>query len=176
MHKGSKSCCTPFQEAKSLLSAYRKASAKRERARTGSTENMVRLDGGPFWMGTDSAEGFPDDGEGPVRKVTLESFYIDKTPVTNAAFAEFVRETGYQTESELFGWSFVFQGHIPPDEYPRLVVDTVLGAEWWCKVHGANWRHPEGPASDIRGREAYPVVHVSWNDAREYAAWAGKRL
>src|SRR3982751_540647 len=57
-----------------------------------------------------------------------------------------------------------------------MVVDTVLGAEWWCKVLKTDWRHPEGPVSSIAGREHHPVVHVSWNDAREYAIWAGKRL
>jgi formylglycine-generating enzyme required for sulfatase activity len=137
---------------------------------------MVRLGGGPFLMGTETSEGFPADGEGPIRKVTLDPFYIDRYPVTNEAFTEFVRATGHQTEAERFGWSFVFQGHIPPDDRARLVEDTVLGAEWWCKLSGADWRHPEGPDSGITDRSHYPVVHVSWNDACAYAKWAGKRL
>jgi formylglycine-generating enzyme required for sulfatase activity len=137
---------------------------------------MVRLGGGPFLMGTETSEGFPADGEGPIRKVTLDPFYIDRYPVTNEAFTEFVRATGHQTEAERFGWSFVFQGHIPPDDRARLVEDTVLGAEWWCKLSGADWRHPEGPDSGITDRSHYPVVHVSWNDACAYANWAGKRL
>ena len=138
--------------------------------------HMVRLDGGPFLMGSESAEAFPADGEGPVREVTLDPFYIDRTPVTNLAFAEFVRKTGYRTEAELFGWSFVFQGHIAPEDYARLVEDTVLAAPWWCKIGGADWRHPEGPDSNIDTRGDYPVVHVSWNDAAAFAQWAGKRL
>jgi formylglycine-generating enzyme required for sulfatase activity len=137
---------------------------------------MIRLDGGSFLMGTDTDEGFPADGEGPVRKVALEGFYIDQYPVTNESFAEFVRATGYQSEAQQFGWSFVFQGHLAPEQRVRSAGDAVLGAEWWYKIHSADWQHPEGPDSNIAERQNHPVVHVSWNDAEAFAAWAGKRL
>ncbi len=137
---------------------------------------MIRLPGGPFLMGTDSNEGFPQDGEGPVREVIVDSFYIDKCPVTNAQFGEFVTATAYETESERFGWSFVFEGHIPVDRREQVIEGRVMGAEWWCKVAGANWRDPEGPDSSLGNRTNHPVVHVSWKDAVEYCRWAGKRL
>ena len=137
---------------------------------------MTRLDGGAFLMGTDTNEGFPADGEGPVRNIVLDAFYIDRFPVTNEAFDEFVRTTNYQSEAERFGWSFVFQGHLQPEQRQRAAGESVVGAEWWYKVAGADWRHPEGPDSDLSNRQNYPVVHVSWNDAEAYAAWVGKRL
>jgi formylglycine-generating enzyme len=127
-------------------------------------------------MGTDYAGAFPADGEGPVRLVSLSPFGIDTFPVTNNDFAEFVAATGYRTEAETFAWSFVFWMHLPPHRLDELVEDTVAAAPWWCKVIGADWRHPEGPGSNIEARGNYPVVHVSWNDAAAYAAWAGKRL
>jgi formylglycine-generating enzyme required for sulfatase activity len=137
---------------------------------------MVKLDGGRFLMGTDTKTGFPLDGEGPVRPVRIDAFYIDRYNVTNSQFDEFTRAADYRTEAERFGWSFVFQGHIAPEDYLRLVEDTVAGAKWWCKVRGADWRHPEGPDSNIAERAHHPVVHVSWNDAVAYCQWAGKRL
>ena len=137
---------------------------------------MVKLDGGDFLMGTDSEQAFPKDGEGPVREVTLDAFYVDAYPVTNLQFREFVNATGYQTETERFGWSFVFQGHIPRERRAELVEATVAGVDWWCKVRGADWRHPEGPDSGIEARVDHPVLHVTWNDAAEYCKWAGKRL
>lgn len=137
---------------------------------------MVKLDGGPFLMGTNGTEGFPADGEGPVREVSLDPFYIDAGPVTNQRFREFVRASDYRTEAERFGWSFVFQSHIPEVRRSDLVHDTVLAAPWWCQVPGAAWNHPEGPDSNIHTRDDYPVTHVSWNDALEFARWAGKRL
>jgi sulfatase modifying factor 1 len=127
-------------------------------------------------MGTGSREGFPADGEGPVREVTLDAFYVDVYPVTNFQFLEFIRATGYQTEAERFGWSFVFRGHIPLDRYEELVEATVASADWWCKVKGADWQHPEGPGSGIEAHLDFPAVHITWNDAVKYCTWAGKRL
>jgi len=141
-----------------------------------SNERMISLPGGEFLMGTDYAGGFPQDGEGPVRRVAVSPFQIDAFPVTNEDFAAFVDATGYRTEAEVFGWSFVFWSHIPEGRRDELIEDTVAAAPWWCKVPGAFWRQPEGPGSGIKDRLRHPVVHVSWNDAQAYAAWASKSL
>jgi formylglycine-generating enzyme required for sulfatase activity len=137
---------------------------------------MVALAGGRFLMGTDYSRAFPQDGEGPVRSVTLNAFEVDPFPVTNERYSAFVAATGYQTEAERFGWSFVFWAHIPRERYRELVEDTVAAAPWWCKVKHAMWNAPEGPGSDITMRMNHPVVHVSWNDAQAYCEWAGCRL
>ena len=142
-------------------------------AEDGTTAGMVKLDGGPFLMGSDYKKGFPADGEGPVREVAVDPFWIDTTAVTNAQFAQFVADTGYKTEAETFGWSFVFHLFLPPNFPPTR---SVQGAEWWRQVFDTNWQHPEGPQSTIEGRGNHPVVHVSWNDAVAYANWRGKRL
>lgn len=139
-------------------------------------DSMVSLPGGSFLMGTDYASGFREDGEGPVRAVTLSPFEIDRYPVTNREFAIFVEATGYRTDAEKFGWSFVFWAHIPSDRQEELIDDTAALAPWWCKVPEAFWRQPEGPGSNVQERSAYPVVHVSWNDAAAYTFWASKSL
>jgi formylglycine-generating enzyme len=176
MNSGPNPCCVARKSPGLSFDVSPQTAASREHANASSIQNMVRLEGGPFLMGTDTSEGFPADGEGPVRKVTVDPFYIDKYPVTNEAFAEFARARNHTTEAERFGWSFVFQGHISPSDYSRLVEDTVLNAPWWCKVRGADWKHPEGPDSNIDSRPHHPAVHISWNDAKAYARWAGKRL
>ncbi|MBV9296677.1 MAG: formylglycine-generating enzyme family protein [Acidobacteriaceae bacterium] len=169
-------CCVPGRRRAAQLDESKGLSAARVRVTDGSAVDMVKLDDGPFLMGTDSEEGFPDDGEGPIRKIQLDAFYIDKFAVTNEQFGEFVTATGYRTESERLGWSFVFQGHIPQERYQELVVATVPGASWWCRVNGADWKHPEGPDSSIDTRLQHPATHMSWNDAQAYCIWAGKRL
>jgi len=174
------SCCAPVAVRDEAALEASKASAGDRRFVAsdiaGISGDMVSLPGGTFLMGTDYPHGFSLDGEGPVRPVTVSSFEIDRFPVTNEEFAAFVDATGYRTEAEIFGWSFVFWAHIPAERFEELVEDTVAAAQWWCKVPRAFWRQPEGPGSDVRDRARYPVVHVSWNDAQAYAAWASKSL
>ncbi len=134
---------------------------------------MVRLSGGRFLMGTDDADAYSQDGEGPMHEVEIGPFLVDRYAVSNARFRAFVAATGYVTEAERFGWSFVFAGLLP-DNFPPT--RRVAHAPWWRQVHGADWRHPEGPQSQIADRPNHPVVHVSWNDAMAFCRWAGTRL
>ncbi|XP_034844645.1 inactive C-alpha-formylglycine-generating enzyme 2 isoform X2 [Mirounga leonina] len=139
----------------------------------GQTTNMVQLPGGRFQMGTNSPDG--RDGEGPAREVTVKPFAIDIFPVTNKDFREFVREKKYRTEAEMFGWSFVFEDFVS-DELRNNMTHQMESLLWWLPVERAFWRQPAGPGSGIRERLELPVVHVSWNDARAFCAWRGKRL
>ncbi|MFT4013839.1 MAG: formylglycine-generating enzyme family protein [Paracoccus sp. (in: a-proteobacteria)] len=137
---------------------------------------MVLIPAGPFLMGEDSGEGFDADGEGPVREVDLDAFLIDETAVTNAQFARFVTATGYRTDAETFGWSYVFYAALHPKAAHAVMRASVPTVPWWLAVSGASWQAPEGPGSSTDDRQDHPVVHVSWRDAVAYAAWAGKRL
>jgi sulfatase modifying factor 1 len=121
---------------------------------------MVLVSGGDFLMGTNSREGYAADGEGPARTVCLRPFWIDRTVVSNAQFDTFVTATGYTTEAERFGWSFVFAGLLPDDFPPTRGVAEAL---WWRQVYGANWRHPEGPRSSVADRMKQ---HPAGNGAR----------
>ena len=135
--------------------------------------DLVDIPAGRFSMGSDADVAYPEDGEGPVHDVELSAFAIDPHAVSNDRFAAFVEATGYETDAERFGWSFVFGGFLP-DDFP----DTrgVAAAPWWRQVYEADWRRPDGPHSDLEGRGDHPVVHVSWNDARAYCHWSGTRL
>ncbi|WP_077328671.1 formylglycine-generating enzyme family protein [Virgibacillus siamensis] len=140
-----------------------------------SSGKMIYIPGGSFMMGTNSKAGFPADGEGPIHKVNVKSFYMDAYTVTNAEFATFVEETGYITEAEQYGWSFVFYQFLS-QETAGKVSNKVKHTPWWWVVDGSDWKHPEGPDSSIENRLDHPVIHISWNDANAYCKWAGKRL
>ena len=162
------SCCAPRREP----SVGRLQTAGTRPAPT-RPPGMVRIPGGRFLMGNPRGDGYEADGEGPAHEVTVDPFWMDATAVSNRRFAAFVEATGYVTEAERFGWSFVFHLLLPPElrDAPRPAT-----APWWRQVFGADWRHPEGPQSDIARRLDYPVVHVSWHDAQAFCAWAGCRL
>lgn len=132
--------------------------------------DMVWMDGGAFLMGDEArlAE------EGPPREIRVDGFWISLTEVTNTQFAEFVEETGYVTESELSPPAPANA----PDEFQRpgsavFRLPTQENPNWWVWVEGAQWRHPDGPMSDLTGRANHPVVQVTYEDARAYANWKG---
>ncbi len=135
--------------------------------------DAVSIPGGRSLLGTD-IERIPDDGEGPLRQTRVKPFLMAATTVTNAQFAEFIQDTGYVTEAEQFGWSFVFWSEVPTAVGPTQAVQQI---QWWRKVDGATWRDINGPGTqDAAWHPDHPVVQVSWNDARAYAEWAGGRL
>lgn len=116
----------------------------------------------------------PNDGEELRRSGPLRSFRITPTTITNAQFAAFVEATGYVTEAERFGWSFVFWSEVPAG---ITTSQAVVGIEWWRRIDGATWRDINGPGTEAEAwRPDHPVVQVSWNDAVAFAAWAGGRL
>lgn len=118
---------------------------------------------------------FPEDGEGPVRRVTVGAFKIACYTVSNLQFGDFVRATGYTTDAERCGWSFVFAGLVS-DEARSRIGSGAAEIPWWIPVPHAYWAQPEGAASTILDRLDHPVVHVSWNDAKAYCQWSGTRL
>ncbi len=144
-----------------------------------AAEGMVWIPGGTFRMG---ASELAD--EQPVHEVALRGFWLDRTEVTNAEFARFVAATAYATVAERKPSAADFPGAAPEELVPGSLVFSPPSApvalddarRWWRWVPGACWRHPEGPGSDLRGRDDHPVVHVAHADARAYAQWAGKRL
>jgi formylglycine-generating enzyme len=166
------SCCAPVRPASEQRSGMLQSRVQNEDA---SVEGMVRLPGGTFLMGTDDGQGFSEDGEGPVRKITLDPFLFSPYATTNAEFSAFVEATGYKTEAERFGWSFVFHRFIS-GKAKKKIRGSVDAAPWWKAVGGAYWRRPEGPGSGIKTRMKHPVVHISHNDALAYCDWSGRRL
>src|SRR2546429_6370670 len=114
-----------------------------------SVRGRLRLDGGRFLMGSEDRFAYPGDGEGPVREITLSAFTIDAFAVSNSEFAGFADETGFVTDAERLGWSFVFAGLLPDDFPPTR---GVAATPWWRQVEGSSWRRPEGPHSNLEER------------------------
>ncbi len=155
-----------------------------------STIGMVAIPGGEFMMGASDDEGRPD--EYPQHKVKINAFLMDATEVTNAQFKKFVEATGYITTAEKKPeWDEIKkqlpEGTPKPDESILVAASLVFSnpghaisldnaSQWWSWEKGANWKHPQGPNSSIKGKDNYPVVQVSWDDAAAYCKWAGKRL
>ena len=170
------SCCAAAREASQAREEKQQLQVKKTKEVVKpSWEEMITISKGTFTMGTDARDGFPADGEGPIRQVTVDEFRIMPNAVTNADFQLFVDATGYVTEAERFGWSYVFH-LLASQETKERVVDVPNAVPWWLVVEGAYWAAPEGPDSSIVDRSDHPVVHVSWNDADAYCRWAGVRL
>ncbi|RYG56919.1 formylglycine-generating enzyme family protein, partial [bacterium] len=160
-----KPCCHPGGIARSIENSISLLQIQPQKS--ASTVGMIHLEGGKFLMGSEGPEAWAADGEGPVREVTVAPFWMDACTVTNAQFAQFIEATGYKTEAESFGWSYVFHKHVSSDN-KKKVRGFSGEAQWWLGIEGAFWRRPEGPGSDIKKRLDHPVVHVSWNDAQAY--------
>jgi len=174
---------TPLSQA-ALTAAVSKPTADK------SHPGMVWIPGGTFNMGADNNQALED--EYPKHKVTVSGFWIDRTEVTNAQFATFVRATGYVTTAERKPDWNELKKQLPPGtpkpdasllvpaslvfDPPDHPIDLNDYSQWWAWKKGASWKHPHGPGSSIVGKDKYPVVHVSWYDAVAYCKWAHKRL
>lgn len=160
-------CCSPNRSEQSKPDQHLGFETSKE---VGT--KRCNIPGGTAFVGTN----FPKmkvDGEGPLRKVNIKTFQMDMFAVTNARFSEFVNKTGFVTDAERYGNSFVFVDLLPNNTAPSQAVSA---AHWWRVIDGAKWNAPTGPGSNISDACDHPVVHVSWNDAKAFAKWAGGRL
>ena len=156
------------------------AEAETEQRSQDITGAMVFIPGGTFRMGSD--HHYPE--EAPSHRVSVDSFWIDRTPVTNRQFKAFVKATGHVTTAQVPPAPEDYPGALPHMIYagslvfmpPRHVIDPGEWSQWWTFLKGADWRHPYGPKSNINVLDNHPVVHVSFADAAAYAKWAGKDL
>lgn len=165
------SCCTPSRTLMVQPAPLEfRATAHFQKQR----HDDVAIPGGSFDMGDSFGEGYAADGELPVHRVSLKSFRIDATTVTNSQFATFVEATGYRTEAERYGTSAVFHLLVQAEE--KDIVGRAAGAPWWLTVQGADWAHPCGPKQHWSDIPVHPVVQVSHEDALAYCRWAGRRL
>ena len=155
-----------------------------------TTTGMVYIKGGEFMMGGDNSQA--DVDEFPKHKVVVNDFWMDEHEITIDQFAAFVKATAYITTAEQKPDWEELKKQLPPntpkpDESalvaaslvftpPNKAVDLKDYSQWWIWVEGANWQHPDGPNSNIEGKENYPAVHISWDDAMAYCKWTGKRL
>lgn len=162
----------------------------RKKTEVQENQGMVLIPQADFMMGADDELARPD--ELPRHRVLLDPFWMDETEITNSQFAEFIEKTNYVTTAEIKpDWEELKkqlpEGTAKPDDSvlvpgslvfnsPREDVELNNFHQWWLWVEGANWKHPLGPGSGIKGLDDHPVIHVSWFDANEYCKWAGKRL
>ena len=164
-----KPCCAPTRSTPGII----RAPSSKIAPLSDPKINAVDIPGGIALLGTDAPQ-IAGDGEGPLRRKKIKPFRIAPTVVTNAAFSEFVAATGYVTEAELFGWSFVFWSDIAENIREG---GRGEGVEWWRRVDGATWKDICGPGTHANTwLPDHPVVHVSQSDAMAYARWMGGRL
>ncbi len=186
------SCCTKaipkrFGSIENLKSSQKN---NNKNGMDSAHKGMVWIPGGEFMMGGDNDQARSD--EFPNHRVKLNGFYMDESEVTNEQFEKFVKATGYITTAEKdVDWNEL-KKQLPPNtpepdkellkaaslvfvKTPQ-VVNLNDYSQWWQWMHGADWKHPQGPQSNILGKEKFPVVHISWDDANAYCKWAGKRL
>jgi sulfatase modifying factor 1 len=151
-----------------------------DRDHASTPSDMIFVPGGTFRMGSDAH--YPE--EAPVHRVSVDGFFIDKTPVTNRQFKEFVSATGHVTFAEIPPDPKDYPGALPHMLYtgslvftpPSRVTNLRDWSQWWTFLKGANWRRPYGPKSNINTSDNHPVVHIAYQDAEAYAKWAGKEI
>jgi len=168
------SCCAG---APSNLELSRPGAQPKPQVSNGSPSEFdvefITISAGSFAMGSEDFDANPLDNEGPIREVWVDEFLIAATPVTNSQFAQFVGSTGYITEAEQIGWSFVFHLLLAED---AEVIGESQGAGWWLGVEGASWRSPSGGSSSYLELADHPAVHISHQDAQAFCDWVGMAL